>query len=269
MKRNAKKTAVIVAVLLVFIVLYVASYFIGNPILYAVSKNAAQVYLEQHYETTDYGIKDIIFSQKRGSYNVVISSPSSIDTEFTLVMNHFGGIEQNTYDVMVSNKFNTSQRLSGEYSELVGEIIHSSDYPYTTDPYTTISFSRLFFHSDEEERKSTVDFSVDTNSLIMDKQLTKEELNEVAKKCGDVNITITGQEVSEETMVETVLEIKEIFDQKGVSFYRLTLAMEGSEKDASISFAQTFDLYYDGINQDDPEKVEQYILGQTFFQQDA
>ncbi len=238
MKINVKKIAVITAVLLVILIIVAACFLLGNPVLYAVSKSAAQDYLDQHYESTDYVIKDLLYSPKKGSYNAIVSSPSSIDTEFALVMNRFGGIEQNTYDYVVSNGFNTGLRLNYEYHDLVDEIIFSDDFPYNV----TNGYGRLAFHSGEE---GTFDFSKDTNSLIIDKQLSRGELNDIAASCGEFYLEISGQQFSEQTANEMATLLKNLCIENDVVFYNLTLNLE-TQNDNDISVVQ-YNFLYDDI----------------------
>ncbi len=239
MKKNAKKISVIAALLLVLLVVGIAVFLLGNPVLYAVSKSSAQDYIDQHYWDSDYIITDMIYAPKRGSYNAVISSPSSIDTKFSLVMNRFGGIEQNTYDLTVANGFNTGMRLNYEYRELVEKIIFSDDFPFDVNPN---SYGRLAFHSDESP---TFDFSVSTGSLIKDKILSQKELNDVASRCGEIYLTINTQQFNEQTANDVALLIKNLCLKDDVTFYILTLTLE-AQNGGETTVAQ-YNFLYDDI----------------------
>ena len=89
-KKVLRISALVLAVMMIIGVCFFANSLVGNPISKALAKNTAENYLEEKYGDKDYELEDVSYSFKDGYYYAHVSSPSSIDTSFSLLINGFG-----------------------------------------------------------------------------------------------------------------------------------------------------------------------------------
>ena len=107
-KRILKIAALVFALVLIVGVCIFANGLVGNPISKAVATNTAEKHLEETYADKDFVIDRVIFSFKDGYYHAFITSPSSIDSNFTLVVDMWGNLRSDTYEDRVLSGWNTA-----------------------------------------------------------------------------------------------------------------------------------------------------------------
>ena len=84
-KRILKIAAFVFAIALIVGVCVFANGLVGNPISKAIATNTAEKHLEENYADKDFEIERVFYSFKDGYYHAFIYSPSSIDSDFTMV----------------------------------------------------------------------------------------------------------------------------------------------------------------------------------------
>ena len=89
-KKILKIGALVLAIVLIVGVCLFANSLIGNPISKALAKNTAEKYLEEKYPDTDFELGEVNYSFKDSYYHAHVSSPSSMDSSFTLLINGLG-----------------------------------------------------------------------------------------------------------------------------------------------------------------------------------
>lgn len=121
-KLTLKILALILAVCLIGIVLFIINAFIGNPISAAFADRAIKNYVEQNYSSLDLEIEKSVYNFEEGKYMAQAKSKTSIDTHFAIYYKN-GKVQRDEYKTNVLGKFNTLSRLEAEYSKIVIPIL--------------------------------------------------------------------------------------------------------------------------------------------------
>lgn len=126
MKKDNKKVlkiiAGIVAIVLIFGILFVTNAFVGNPISMKLAERAIDKHVEKNYSSLDLEVEKPYYEFKNTAYISGVKSKKSIDTHFE-VSYRGGEIYNDSYEGDVVQLWNTIQRLSDEYGDLVTKII--------------------------------------------------------------------------------------------------------------------------------------------------
>ena len=220
MKKALKIAALVVAVALIIGVCWFANALVGNPISKALAQNTAEKYVKETYGNTDYELGDVTYSFKDGYYHASVSSPSSIDTHFTLMINGFGKLSYDNYDYYVTNGWNTAGRIDTDYRKTVDTIFASRSFPY--DAY--ISYGEIMFTTEDNKSAPDIpDYALITDNLTPDAYYNA---NELGAKAGKLTVYIYDKNVSAERLSEMLLDIKECFDGADVGFYAIDCVLE-------------------------------------------
>ena len=245
-KKKTKKTilkigACVLASVLIVGVLMFANSLVGNPISQAIAKNTAEKHLEKIYGDTDYELGEITYSFKDGYYHAHISSPSSNDTRFSLMINSFGELKYDNYDSYVESGFNTAQRIDSEYRKAAETVFGSSKFPYNEN----IGFGELIFIAEEDKNAADVqDYALVTNELTPDAYY---DANELGKKAGKLTVYIEDDNVSAEKMAEILLGIRKCFDESGLSFYAIDCVLEPVDNFSTDNRVEVMEFRYADI----------------------
>lgn len=121
-KKILKKASFLVGLILIGGVLFIANAFVGNPISSFRAKKTIEKYIEENYQNNDFELGKVKYNFKDGDYVSNIESKSSIDTKF-VVQYKIGQIYSDDYESRVLGKFNTSMRLSEEFSNVIETFI--------------------------------------------------------------------------------------------------------------------------------------------------
>ena len=248
-KRVLRIIAFVTAVLLIAFVCFFANSLVGNPISRSIATKTAERHLNENYSDKDFVIENVTYSFKDGYYYAGISSPTSIDSSFSLVIRYDGELVRDYYEDYVLSGMNTANRIWLEYKNAVDAVFNSQLFPYNEH----IGYGDIKFVS----REYLDDQSIPANSIIMEDLVLDEfyDVNELGAKSGSLTVYLYDNIVSHERLAEIILDVKQIFDNAGVKFYSLDFVLEypksedHSQKDGRVE-AMNFlysDIYEDGM----------------------
>ena len=249
-KRILKIAAFVFAIALIVGVCVFANALVGNPISKAMATNTAEKHIEENYGDKDYEIERVTFSFKDGYYHAFIYSPSSIDSDFTILVDMWGKLRYDTYEDRVLSGGNTADRISRDYRAVVDKVLDSQAFPYNEH----IGYGDFDFYPRVHlEEYSVPEYALITEDLTLD---AFYDVNELGAKHGKLTIYIDDDTVSYERLSEILLDIRRIFDDSGVKFYVIDCVLEyqknedSSKKQEGRVEVREFlyaDIYEDGM----------------------
>ena len=249
-KRILKIAAFVFAIALIVGVCVFANALVGNPISKAMATNTAEKHLEENYADKDFEIERVTFSFKDGYYHAFIYSPSSIDSDFTILVDMWGKLRYDTYEDRVLSGGNTADRISRDYRAVVDKVLDSQAFPYNEH----IGYGDFDFYPRVHlEEYSVPEYALITEDLTLD---AFYDVNELGAKHGKLTIYIDDDTVSYERLSEILLDIRRIFDDSGVKFYVIDCVLEyqknedSSKKQEGRVEVREFlyaDIYEDGM----------------------
>lgn len=242
MKKTKIKRAIaaIVAFVLIAGIAYIANGLIGNPVSKMLSRYKAEKYIQTQYADYNLSIDNVNYDFKIGSYYVNLSKPNSLDIHFTLYCDFLGNVIRDTYEWSVTDKTNTWTRLNNQYQQAADEIFETDEYFKTLNTdYHGYMFGNLV-----DPMESNFEYEIDG--------VYKTE--EFAATDGELCVSIyTDKPANFETLAETLLGIKEVFDRRGLAFYSIELFVSEGAYDvktdntiAVLDFLYS-DIYPDGL----------------------
>lgn len=196
MKRNIKKIlAGVVAITLIIFLLALANSLVGNPISQALAKKTAGKYIVENYNDLDLEIGECSYNFKFKRYQVFVTSPTSIDTRFSISFNSYGAVISDDYEYEVANNFTTLRRLEDELREIAKDIIGPKlDYDIE---YISLSF----VEGDDFLMKLKRDMTFDVQHPPL--PLT-------------INIDLFSNEVSYDKMAEIMKDLNALLIAQGI-----------------------------------------------------
>ena len=249
-KRILKIAAFVFAIALIVGVCVFANALVGNPISKAMATNTAEKHLEENFADKDFEIERVTFSFKDGYYHAFIYSPSSIDSDFTILVDMWGKLRYDTYEDRVLSGGNTADRISRDYRAVVDKVLDSQAFPYNEH----IGYGDFDFYPRVHlEEYSVPEYALITEDLTLD---AFYDVNELGAKHGKLTIYIDDDTVSYERLSEILLDIRRIFDDSGVKFYVIDCVLEyqknedSSKKQEGRVEVREFlyaDIYEDGM----------------------
>ena len=249
-KRILKIAAFVFAIALIVGVCVFANALVGNPISKAMATNTAEKHIEENYADKDFEIERVTFSFKDGYYHAFIYSPSSIDSDFTILVDMWGKLRYDTYEDRVLSGGNTADRISRDYRAVVDKVLDSQAFPYNEH----IGYGDFDFYPRVHlEEYSVPEYALITEDLTLD---AFYDVNELGTKHGKLTIYIDDDTVSYERLAEILLDIRRIFDDSGVKFYVIDCVLEyqknedSSKKQEGRVEVREFlyaDIYEDGM----------------------
>ena len=249
-KRILKIVAFVFAIVLIVGVCVFANGLVGNPISKAVATNTAEKHLEENFADKDFEIERVFYSFKDGYYHAFIYSPSSIDSDFTILVDMWGKLRYDTYEDRVLSGGNTADRISRDYRAVVDKVLDSQAFPYNEH----IGYGDFDFYPRVHlEEYSVPEYALITEDLTLD---AFYDVNELGAKHGKLTIYIDDDTVSYERLSEILLDIRRIFDDSGVKFYVIDCVLEyqknedSSKKQEGRVEVREFlyaDIYEDGM----------------------
>ena len=249
-KRILKIAAFIFAIALIVGVCVFANGLVGNPISKAMATNTAEKHLEENFADKDFEIERVFYSFKDGYYHAFIYSPSSIDSDFTILVDMWGKLRFDTYEDRVLSGGNTADRISRDYRAVVDKVLDSQAFPYNEH----IGYGDFDFYPRVHlEEYSVPEYALITEDLTLD---AFYDVNELGAKHGKLTIYIDDDTVSYERLAEILLDIRRIFDDSGVKFYVIDCVLEypknedSSKKQEGRVEVREFlyaDIYEDGM----------------------
>ena len=249
-KKVLKIAALIIAIVLIVGVFIFANALVGNPISKAVATNTAEKHLEENYADKDFEIDRVTFSFKDGYYHAFVYSPSSIDSEFALVIDMWGNLRSDSYIDRVLSGWNTAERVSRDYRAAVDKVLDSQAFPYNEH----IGYGDFDFYPREHlEEYSVSEYALITEDLTLD---AFYDVNELGAKHGKLTIYIDDDTVSYERLSEILLDVRRIFDDAGIKFYIIDCVLEyqknedsSKKKEGRVEVREFLytDIYEDGM----------------------
>ena len=249
LKRILKISALVLAIVLIIGVCAFANGLIGNPISKALARYTAEKHVAEVYGDTDYELVDVTYSFKDGYYHAVVSSPSSVDTHFTLMINSFGVLNYDNYDHYVKSGWNTASRIDTDYRKAVDTVFESKAFPY----HAYISYGELMFvSSDYKDASDIPEYALITEELTPDAYYNA---NLLGAKSGKLTVYIDDENVTPERLAEILLDIRRTFDSAGIGFYAIDCVLEyprdenGFYEDGRVEVMDFLhsDIYEDGL----------------------
>lgn len=251
-KKILKILALGVAIVLIIGVGLFANALVGNPVSKFLATKGAQEHLAKNYSDKDFVIEEVTYDFKTGGYYARVTSPTSIDSHFSLSFDFLGKLELDCYDDVTSG-WNTARRINDEYGEKVDNVFENNEFPFFVD----FSYGDIEFTSKEYgEDSSSPDYAIYRETLEIDGIY---DIDELGKKAGKLTVYIYSREISEEKLAEILLNLKTVFDKSGVTFYAIDCVLQQSgastsESDIYIAPPQVevinflySDIYEDGL----------------------
>ena len=249
-KRILKIAAFVFAIALIAGVCVFANALVGNPISKAMATNTAEKHIEENYADKDFEIERVTFSFKDGYYHAFIYSPSSIDSDFTILVDMWGKLRYDTYEDRVLSGGNTADRISRDYRAVVDKVLDSQAFPYNEH----IGYGDFDFYPRVHlEEYSVPEYALITEDLTLD---AFYDVNELGAKHGKLTIYIDDDTVSYERLSEILLDVRSIFDDAGVKFYVVDCVLEyqknedsSKKKEGRVEVREFLyaDIYEDGM----------------------
>ena len=219
-KRILKIAAFVFAIALIAGVCVFANALVGNPISKAMATNTAEKHIEENYADKNFEIERVTFSFKDGYYHAFIYSPSSIDSDFTILVDMWGKLRYDTYEDRVLSGGNTADRISRDYRAVVDKVLDSQAFPYNEH----IGYGDFDFYPRVHlEEYSVPEYALITEDLTLD---AFYDVNELGAKHGMLTIYIEDDTVTVEKLSKILLDIRTIFDNAGVKFYMIDCVLE-------------------------------------------
>ena len=227
-KKVLKVLALVVAIALIIGIGLFANALVGNPVSKFLATKGAEEHLAENYSEKDFVIEEVNYDFKTGGYYARVTSPTSIDSHFSLSFDFLGKLELDCYDDVTSG-WNTARRINDEYDEKVDNVFENNEFPFFVD----FSYGDIEFTSKEYgEDSASPDYAIYRETLEIDGIY---DIDELGKKAGKLTVYIYSREISEEKLAEVLLNIKSVFDKSGVTFYAIDCVLQQSGASTSES----------------------------------
>ncbi|MBQ4103723.1 MAG: DUF3139 domain-containing protein [Clostridia bacterium] len=248
-KKVLKALALILAVILIIGVGLFANSLVGNPVSKYLATKSAEEHLAKNYGDKDFVVEEVTYDFKTGGYYARITSPTSIDSHFSLSFNWLGKLELDCYDD-VTTGWNTAMRLEDDYRNAVKAVTESKDF---SEKYFIAYGEIPCVLSDYPIDEEKPEYALQKEELVIDKIY---DIKEVASQHGKLVLYAYDEEVTHERLAELLLDVKNKFDNSGVTFKAVDFVLEPPKKegeammsDEQISIRNFYysDIYEDGL----------------------
>lgn len=239
--------AAVLALTIIAGILWFANGLVGNPASRILAHRSAQRYIALTYPGMNLELEKAQYDFKSGNYYVHVKSPMSIDTHFTLSFTPSGKLRYDDYEFRVAGKSNTFERINDEYRRALRGVFSADDFPYTTD----IGYGEIA--TDRRSQPFGLDYGLRFDELVLDKGYNVMELAEIA---GHIVLYIEDETVTVARAAEILLDVKDVFTNKGINFYAIDFDLikpRGDNKSALDEprvYAREFlceDIYEEGL----------------------
>lgn len=202
--------------------LWLGNGFFGNPVSAVLARRGLNRYVKETYGHMDLRTERFGYNFKTVGYFAYLTSETSRDTAFYIYMDMLGHVIHDSFDTWVTGKQNTEQRVQEQYRELVGCILDAADFPYESD----IKGGELEFQQDWEwgdDRDHS--YAIPREELVPDKEYSRQEILDFGRRAGTLTIYVMENTVTPERAAEIMLDIKGMFDEAEVPFYRMDFVL--------------------------------------------
>ncbi|MBE6751310.1 MAG: DUF3139 domain-containing protein [Ruminococcaceae bacterium] len=248
-KKILKVLALVVAIILIIGIGIFANGLVGNPVSKYLATKSANEYLEKTYSDKDFVIEEVNYDFKTGGYYARVTSPTSIDSHFSLSFDLMGKLVLDAYDDVTSG-WNTAMRLEDDYRNAVKAITESKDF---SEKYFIAYGEIPCILSDYPIDEEHPEYALQKEELVIDKIY---DIKEVASQHGKLVLYAYDDEVTHERLAELLLDVKNKFDNSGVTFKAVDFVLEPpkvegepymSDEQISIRNFYYSDIYEDGL----------------------
>lgn len=262
MNMRKKKALKIIALVLALVMLgglgWFANGLVGNPVSRWLANRALEDYIQENYSHLDLHTQRFGFDFKSGGYYAYVCSETSRDTAFYIDTDMLGHVTYDSFDTWVTSKRNTEQRVQEMYRELTDSVLDSAVFTYVSD----IKGGMLDFEQDWEVGDGhDHSHALSKNELVMDKEYSVREILDMGARAGILTVYVQEDNVTTERAAEIMLHIRSLFDDAGITFYRLDFVLQYPKPEddspwpegdvrADIPYA---DIYEEGL----VERIEQ------------
>ena len=205
-KKVLKALALILAVILIIGVGLFANALVGNPVSKFLATNGAEEHLAKNYGDKDFVVEEVNYDFKTGGYYARITSPTSIDSHFSLSFDWLGKLELDCYDDDVTTGWNTAMRLEDDYRNAVKAVTESKDF---SEKYFLAYGEIPCVLSDYPIDEEHPEYALQKEELVIDKIY---DIKEVAAEHGKLVLYAYDEEVTHERLAELLLDVKNKFD---------------------------------------------------------
>ena len=189
-KKILKVLALVLAIGLIVGIGVFANALVGNPVSKVLATKSANEYIEKTYSDKDFVIEEVNYDFKTGGYYARVTSPTSIDSHFSLSFNLFGKLELDCYDD-VTTGWNTAMRLEDDYRNAVKAVTESKAFSEKYFiAYGEIPFALSDYPIDEE----TPEYAFSSEDVVLDKIY---DISEVGAKHGKLVLYAYDDEMAD------------------------------------------------------------------------
>lgn len=250
MKKIVKIFAGLTALSLIGVLLWTANGFLGNPISKSMANKSAEKFIKENYQDLNLEVEEAEFSFKDGKYLVDVSSPSSMDTYFTVIVLPNVQVFRTTYEDQFLSKFNTWQRVNEEYRLMVHGVLQDENFPYESD----IDFGEIPIINPDDETFGPK-YGVVLEDLEIDERF---DLTVMVSEIGHIVFYTSDDEITPKRAAEILLDLKNIFDENQVPFYAIDFTLQEPESDSlDLLTRKTFSVgnfLYEDIHEENLEQ---------------
>ena len=248
-KKVLKVLALILAIVLIIGIGLFANALVGNPVSKFLATKSANEYIEKTYADKDFVVEEVNYDFKTGGYYARVTSPTSIDSHFSLSFNWLGKLELDCYDD-VTTGWNTAMRLEDDYRNAVKAVTESKDF---SEKYFIAHGEIPCVLSDYPIDEETPEYALQRKDLVLDKVY---DIREVGANHGKLVLYAYDDEVTIERLSELLLDVKNKFDKSGVTFKAVEFVLEPPKEegqplmsDEQIKIRNFYysDIYEDGL----------------------
>ncbi len=248
-KKILKILALVVAIVLIIGVGLFANALVGNPVSKFLATKGAQEHLAKNYSDKDFVIEEVTYDFKTGGYYARVTSPTSIDSHFSLSFDWMGKLVLDCYDD-VTTGWNTAMRLEDDYRNAVKAVTESKDF---SEKYFLAYGEIPCVLSDYPIDEEKPEYALQRKDLVLDKVY---DIREVGANHGKLVLYAYDDEVTIERLSELLLDVKNKFDKSGVTFKAVEFILEPTKEegqplmsDEQIKIRNFYysDIYEDGL----------------------
>lgn len=247
-KKVLKILALVLAIILIIGIGLFANSLVGNPVSKYLATKSANEYIEKTYSDKDFVIEEVTYNFKTGGYYARVTSPTSIDSHFSLSFNWLGKLVLDCYDDDVTTGWNTAMRIEEDYRNVVKAITESKDF---SEKYFIAYGEIPCVLSDYPIDEEHPEYALQRNDLVLDKVY---DIREVAAEHGKLVLHAYDDEVTVERLAELLLDVKNKFDNSGVTFKAVDFVLEPTKVEGEALMSdeqiQIRNFYYSDIYED-------------------
>ena len=257
MKKPVRITVVVLLIVLSAGLLWFCNAMFGNPISHTLAAKSAKAFLSDRFSNTDYQMERITYSFKDGRYHAFMTSPTSIDGDFSVCFSILGEYCYDTYDSVLDG-WNTAQRLESEYRKLTDTILNDPALPYDNTQVYSIMFGRLEIYPREAFEDPNATGVPEYAILLEDLELNKiYDIKELGAKAGHLILYVDNGVISVEETAKIMLDFRSMFDKAAIPFYAMDFVLRhpraenGKSDDEEIRINNFLyqDIYEEGLTE--------------------